>query len=158
VLGENVFGLLSSENGRFFGRVLRELDEMGYNVGWCCYGAADVGAVHRRERVFIVANSDKIRLQRRLSAEKQQKTNEQSEGVHLHLLGYADEKYLSESAILRGNHGISHRVDRTKCLGNAVVPQQVYPILVEIAKKARGKCKGTNIAGFAGTLVSTAME
>jgi DNA (cytosine-5)-methyltransferase 1 len=57
VLAENVRGLLSSESGRFFGRVLRDLANMGYAVGWCCYGANAVGAPHQRERVFIVANA-----------------------------------------------------------------------------------------------------
>ena len=57
VLAENVRGLLSSESGRFFGRVLRDLADMGYSVGWCCYGANAIGAPHQRERVFIVAHS-----------------------------------------------------------------------------------------------------
>lgn len=57
-LGENVKGLLSSENGRFFGTVLRDLAEMGYSVGWGSWEAARVGAPHRRERVFIVAYSN----------------------------------------------------------------------------------------------------
>ncbi|WP_083516845.1 DNA cytosine methyltransferase [Alicyclobacillus shizuokensis] len=60
-LGENVPGLLSSETGRFFGRVLRDLAALGYRVGWCVYGATDVGAPHRRDRVFIVAYSDRER-------------------------------------------------------------------------------------------------
>lgn len=48
VLGENVEGLLSSENGRFFGRILNDLAGMGYHVGWCLYGADKIGAPHRR--------------------------------------------------------------------------------------------------------------
>jgi len=57
-VGENVAGLRSSESGRFFGRVLRDLAEMGYIVGWGSWEAADAGAPHHRERVFIVAHSD----------------------------------------------------------------------------------------------------
>jgi DNA (cytosine-5)-methyltransferase 1 len=38
-----------------------------------------------------------------------------------------------EDGIERATHGIKSRVDRIKCLGNAVVPQQVYPILQAIA-------------------------
>ncbi len=54
-LGENVPGLFSSESGAFFGRILNDLEQIGYRVGWTMYGASDVGAVHRRNRVFIVA-------------------------------------------------------------------------------------------------------
>ena len=55
-VGENVRGLLSIDAGRTFGRILSDLAENGYCVGWLCYGAGDVGAPHRRERVFIVAH------------------------------------------------------------------------------------------------------
>ncbi len=56
VLGENVRGILSIDAGRTFGRILADLAESGYRVGWLCYGAGDVGAPHKRERVFIVAH------------------------------------------------------------------------------------------------------
>ena len=36
--------------------------------------------------------------------------------------------WAAEPDVDRVAHGIPHRVDRIKCLGNAVVPQQAYPI------------------------------
>ncbi len=41
--------------------------------------------------------------------------------------------WATEPDVGRVAHGIPHRVDRLKCLGNAVVPQQAYPILQAIA-------------------------
>lgn len=58
VLGENVRGILSIGTGRTFGTILADLAQSGYSVGWLCYGAGDVGAPHKRERVFIVAHSE----------------------------------------------------------------------------------------------------
>ena len=51
VLLENVPGHLSVG----FGRVLGDLAAVGYDASWMCVRASDVGAPHRRERVFIVA-------------------------------------------------------------------------------------------------------
>lgn len=61
-LGENVPGLFTSESGQFFGRIINDLESLGYSVGWGCYGAKDVGAVHKRDRVFIVAYASGFRL------------------------------------------------------------------------------------------------
>ena len=51
VLLENVAGHLSLG----FGRVLGDLAAAGFDAEWGCFRASDVGAPHRRERVFIVA-------------------------------------------------------------------------------------------------------
>ena len=41
---------------RGLGRVLGDLAEMGFNAKWGVLGAADVGAPHQRDRIWIVGN------------------------------------------------------------------------------------------------------
>ena len=55
---ENVPGLLSSG---YFGRVLGDLAESGYDAKWTCLGADDIGANHRRKRLWILAYADSMR-------------------------------------------------------------------------------------------------
>ena len=46
--------------------------------------------------------------------------------------------WAAEPDVGRVAHGVPHRVDRLKCLGNAVVPQQFYPIfkaIMEVEKE-----------------------
>ena len=44
-------------------RVVREITEMGYDCRWCVISAASVGALHRRERWFLLAHSSSKRLE-----------------------------------------------------------------------------------------------
>jgi len=53
VVLENVYGHLS----KGFGAVLGALAALGYDSRWACLRASDVGAPHRRERVFIIASN-----------------------------------------------------------------------------------------------------
>jgi len=54
VIAENVPGLLTIDAGRVFGRILWDLAECGYDVEWDTISAASVGALHPRNRIFIV--------------------------------------------------------------------------------------------------------
>ena len=171
-VGENVAGLRSSESGRFFGGVLRDLAEMGYTVGWGSWEAADAGAPHHRERVFIVAHSPNLRYSSRadrggererdaLSSEQGQDTDIWSEPRRRCADvpdPYGDRReerdlapgggeaefppwnadpvgglWLSEPSVGRVADGIPSRLDRLRALGNAVVPQQAFPIFQAIA-------------------------
>lgn len=40
---------------RGLGRVLGDLSEMGYDARWCVLSAADAGARHNRERIWLLA-------------------------------------------------------------------------------------------------------
>ena len=52
---ENVSALLSGGNGRWFGRVLGDLAEIGFDAKWYSIQASDMGAPHKRNRVWILA-------------------------------------------------------------------------------------------------------
>ena len=54
VMVENVSGLLSAQAGRAFGGILADLDALGFDAEWASVRASDVGAPHRRERVFVL--------------------------------------------------------------------------------------------------------
>lgn len=54
VVLENVPGLLSSNKGRDFSRLLETLEGLGYNLAWATLDSAWFGLAQRRKRVFIV--------------------------------------------------------------------------------------------------------
>mgnify|MGYP000910464664 CR=1 FL=1 len=57
ILLENVAGILSSERGVYFGGLLRDLAQVGYDAEWEVLPASAFGAWHRRERLWLVAYS-----------------------------------------------------------------------------------------------------
>jgi DNA (cytosine-5)-methyltransferase 1 len=146
VVAENVPGLLSSEDGRFFRNVLRDFAEMGFDAGWGTYPAAAVGAVHRRERMAIVAYSNSV-VRDSMEKSKQNERNkitpqkpydpETWKGIDAESLDLllAGNRALGTGcgASIRNDDGVSEGVDRIKACGNAVVPQQFYPIFKAIA-------------------------
>lgn len=146
-VGENTPGLFARQNQRFFRRVLDDLAALGYTVGWGIWGACDVAAPHKRDRVFIVAHSHS---ERRVCIYKNSKRgctkmriSATSPGASWKNIGAYEEisrvfrilRYTPEPdcKITRDDNGLSGGVDRLRCLGNAVVPAQAYPIFKAIA-------------------------
>lgn len=205
VFGENVPGIVNMA----LDQVLSDLESQGYEVQAFLIPACGVEALHKRERVFIlahtkrngfieptrsrssyetdgkespgedntfnvegasgirrnVANANNPGLEGRNSKIQRECTGElligescpyvaNTEQQHGNNAGYGTSKILrerSKQAEISGHgwwdvepsvgrvaNGIPNRVDRLKCLGNAVVPQQAYPIFKAISDIERG--------------------
>ena len=111
-------------------RVIGDLAEIGYDAEWQIVGADDVGAPHRRKRIWIVAYSKKLHgNERREHPEQGQRQVSESGECG----GSEDEecrgRWLPEPNVGRVAHGIPSRVDRLRGLGNAIVPQVAYEII-----------------------------
>ena len=69
VFVENVPGLLTADDGWAFGEVLGGLAALGYDAVWDHFRASDMGAPHRRERIFLLAHRDGAALRGAAGAE-----------------------------------------------------------------------------------------
>lgn len=96
---------------RGMGTVLGDLAEIGYDAEWGVLGAEDVGALHKRKRVWLLAYTDSLwELQPQRS--EQEKRGRISNGSW----------WETEPDVGRVVNGVANRVDRLKCLGNGQVP------------------------------------
>ena len=111
LLMENVGALLTHG----MGDVLGELAESWYDAEWNCIPAKTVGAPHLRDRVFIVANSNRERW------------SQMGEPIHIFTEPVKESGYwrgdVVPSRVQRISDGLPDRVDRLRCCGNAVMPQ-----------------------------------
>lgn len=113
VVVENVRALVA----RGLDRVVSDLDGLGYRVEGRIIAARDVGAPHRRERLFLVAarvadaDGERVRLeQQRVPGRRARGLRDGGEGepVHRGAARWRD----PEPCVGRGAHGVPGRVDR----------------------------------------------
>ena len=123
VIGENVPGIISLA----LDTVLSDLESEGYATRTFVLPAVSVDAPYRRDRVWIVAYSERNRLQRRADkAAGRQKQSGKQQLAGLLLTGA--EASVSSARTYGDRYGVSPQVDRNKALGNAVVPPLVEQI------------------------------
>lgn len=109
---------------RGFERVLLDLSEIGYNAEWQCISNLSFGYPHKRERVYIIAYSDKIKPQVNIcengsfnSIFKKWTPNKAN--------GYSLSQRISEMPAcehIRNEHGFSNWTHRVGSIGNSVNP------------------------------------
>jgi DNA (cytosine-5)-methyltransferase 1 len=128
VIVENVAALLagpSEQPGRWFGRVLGDLAECGYDAEWENIPASALGAPHRRERVWIVAYPERTRPQRLVQNIGIPFSARTALAIDCDGSTSGWCRMAERSAPIRDGDGLRPSVDRrrVKSLGNAVVPQ-----------------------------------
>jgi DNA (cytosine-5)-methyltransferase 1 len=115
---------------RGLGRVLGNLAEMGFDARWGVLGAADIGAPHQRDRIWIVGKQKmadtwgkrcNTRNKRKLET-NQAIGSTRTISIKSSLERYNRNNWSSEPDICRMVNGIPDTVDRLKALGNAQVP------------------------------------
>jgi DNA (cytosine-5)-methyltransferase 1 len=124
---ENVSGLLSIDNGRIFGRIIGDLGEIGYDCRWRILSAAEVGAPHKRDRLWIVADTDGAGLEGRErpgGTDSQRRKIENGSTAKRRSLWWEHDPADSttQSRVGRVVDGVANRVDRLKAIGNGQVP------------------------------------
>lgn len=147
---ENVPGLISKP---YIRRIFGDLAEIGYDAEWGTLSAAEVGATHKRERLWIVAytNAKPINLEQFKRQKETESTGfskswslthsgctgrqaggsrepqKREKGFSLH--GKRHERIarnswrFTQSPICRRNDALAHRVDRLTTIGNGQVPE-----------------------------------
>lgn len=135
--------------------VLGSLAEIGYDAEWADIRASDVGAPHRRERIWIVAyprasqsrgvssigwetmaeawsNGETLAYPENPDGRRAGGTDDSGrrhpEAGRCGIGGTRIPDWSVEPDVGRVAHGVPARVDRLKCLGNAIVPQIAYLI------------------------------
>ncbi|MGL5117556.1 MAG: DNA cytosine methyltransferase [Beijerinckiaceae bacterium] len=98
---------------RGLGRVLGDLSALGYDSRWTVMGAADVGANHQRDRLWILADSNQ--------AQRQGNERPERSGAQHADIGRAS-WWSVEPDVDRVANGVAHRSHRLAAIGNGQVP------------------------------------
>jgi DNA (cytosine-5)-methyltransferase 1 len=106
--------------------LLSDLAEIGYDAEWHCIPASAIGALHSRDRVWIIAYPHQNGRLHDRAVFRGMPDYVPGEGISAAPMGVFDSQWLLANGNLRdvrADDGISSCVDRLGACGNAVVPQ-----------------------------------
>jgi DNA (cytosine-5)-methyltransferase 1 len=140
IVGENVAGI----TGLALDQICSDLEDIGYACRPFNIPAGAVGADQLRRRVFVVANDVSPRSGKTPPENVPVRTQQSPRGnvrrsdggiivAGRRIVPLSKWAGVPKPTVTRNGDGVPYRVDRCVALGNAVVPQQVYPILKGIA-------------------------
>jgi DNA (cytosine-5)-methyltransferase 1 len=140
VVGENVDNFTKMDD---FEKANSDLESIGYKVQSFIIPASAVGAPHRRNRVFMVGYSvSESELQADQTSSPFGSKGEAWEGVTWKPWGKVARTHwqANKPPICGMDDGLSGGLDKSRliALGNAVVPQQIYPIFKTIMEIENG--------------------
>lgn len=135
VVGENVANFV----GMAFNRTKTDLESEGYEVQPLIIPACGVNAPHKRDRVWIVAYTNRKGFQRFQQPDTRAVQSGKEKSFPIRGFNYDYEMGLPNiPKNIRMDDGIPNRMDRIRGLGNAIVPQVVYQIMRGISLEIEG--------------------
>ena len=143
---ENVRNLLSHDKGKTFTRMLKILDELGYDAEWQVLNSKNFGVPQNRERVFIIAHLRGERTYRVFPIRgKDKKLNTDGEVNQVGNIGKSD-NFGGNPQVTRvyDINGISPTLNTMQ--GGGREPKIVVPVLTpdRVEKKQNGRRFKTN--------------
>ena len=138
VVGENVRGLVSWNEGLVFHEVYDDLEREGYEVQSFLIPACSQNAPHRRDRIWFVAYSKSIGLEHKIPKQKLDRKIRPWECIEWDFQTKESLKpglCWENDGISKGMDGITFskwRKESIKAYGNAIVPQVAYQIFKAI--------------------------
>lgn len=134
IVGENVPGLLNWGGGLVLDEIKADLEASGFEVFTpLVLPACGKDAMHRRDRLWIVAHNKVFDLEKQemvYTTRSISESGKSTERLPNNIWGFNRETYLSD--MVGRVYGISEWVDRSKGLGNSIVPQVAYEIFRSI--------------------------
>jgi len=113
---------LTSRGG--LGRVLGDLADLGFDAAWRVLSAADLGAPHLRERIWIVAVAAEKLGEARAWVEQQPRQLAHEPWHDYGFAGDSESRWVALARHFRGlDDGVAFAVERTEAAGNGQVPR-----------------------------------